>query len=343
MTKGQKDMKQLKIKFPLVGLANELAQGEPIRIRYGTYPFGKRTFRVNGKDVEFLVEQAFTRESAQAIQAAFANEMAKGNGKGIPIYFGHPDVPELAVKYPDKRAYGWVKSVTAGVVGMELVPVWNEEPGDHFSHFSPYWDGRITLSRNGTAMLHVRRIKSIGCINHPNISEFALPNEEGETQTEEGTIMDLAKLIALLGLAEDATEEAVAAEITRLKTETADAQTRAEAEEKETAFANERTARVKLSLDHALADGRITPAMRAAWEKRLADDFDAGSVALANEKPVVKTGETAKPRLADYGAQEANVAQQIVALANEEIVKTPGLQYSAAYDIVRKKNPELFK
>lgn len=346
--KGQKEKNQMAVRLPLVGLANELAQGEPIRIRYGTYPFGKRTFKINGKDQEFHVEQNFTRESAEAIKAAFANEMAKGTGKGIPIYFGHPDVPELAVKYPDKRAYGWVKSVTVDDTGMELIPVWNEEPGDHFSHFSPYWDGKIMLSLNGTAILNVTRIKSIGCVNTPNINEFALPNEEGETQTEEGTIMELAKLIALLGLGQDATEETVAAEITRLKTGAADAQTRldaanAECEKNKTACANERTARIKLSLDHALASGQITPAMRPAWEKRLTDDFDAGSVALANEKPAVKTGELNKPKLSDYGAHETTVAQQICALANEEMAKTPGLMFADAYTLVRKNRPELFK
>ena len=158
--------------------------------------------------------------------------------------------------------------------------------------------------------------------------------------------MDLAKLIALLGLAEDATEETVAAEITRLKTGAADAQTRldaanAECEKNKTACANERAARIKLSLDHALASGQITPAMRPAWEKRLADDFDAGSVALANEKPAVKTQEVNKRRIIDGGAHET-VAQQIVALANEEMAKAPGLAYFDAHKIVKAKRPDLF-
>ena len=332
----------------LVGLANEIAKGEPIRISYGSYPYGEVEVTVNGQKRKVFVNQAFTRASAESVSAALANELARG-GKGIPLYFGHPDVPALAVKYPDKRAYGWITAALVTDAGIELTPMWNEEPGDHFSHFSPYWDfSNKTLSGN-TVTATVKGIKSIGCVNNPNIHEFRLPNEEpeNETQTEEGNIMDIAKLAKLLGLAEEGiTEDAITAEITRLTSAAADAQTRADAaeadaKEKDEAFANERRARISSTLDHALANGQITPAGRKAWDKRLTDDFDGGLTALANEK-AMKVKEVGKPKLSDGGAAEQSVAQQITALANELIEKTPGMTFDAAYAKVKTQRPELF-
>ena len=42
--------------------------------------------------------------------AAKINAGVADGEKGVPVYWGHPDVPELAHKYPDKRAKGWIKS-----------------------------------------------------------------------------------------------------------------------------------------------------------------------------------------------------------------------------------------
>jgi len=286
------------------------------------------------------IAQRFTADSARDICDALANALGSGKSKGIPIYFGHPDVPELAPKYPDKRAYGWVTRAEATATGLDLFPQWNEEPGNHFSHISPFWMVRRSDYR-------VNALISVALVNNPNIPDLRLPNEEAET-TKEESIMDMKKLAVLLGLAEDAGEEAITEAISKLMSAAADAGTRAEAaaaeaEEQKEAFANERNARILGALDQALADGRITPAMRGAWQKRLAEDFEAGSVALANEKGAMKTGEVRKPAVSDGGAHELNVTQQIIALANEKIHANPGLTFDVAYGKVKAERPDLFK
>ncbi|MCL1921986.1 MAG: phage protease [Kiritimatiellaeota bacterium] len=303
-----------------------------------TIPFGDYPFALpDGKSVT----QRFTPESARDICAELANSVSTGKSKGIPIYHGHPDVPDLAPKYPDKRAYGWIMRAEATGTGLDLFPEWNEEPKNHFSHISPFWMMRRSDYRVSTLI-------SIALVNNPNIPELRLPNEEVEKTKNEENIMDMKRLALILGLAEDADEAAIEAEITRLRTAAADADTRAqaadaEAEAQKEAFANERTARIGATLDQALADGRITPAQRGAWEERLTRDFAAGSVALANEKPAVKTAELGKPpRVSDGGAQEASVAQQILALANEKMHKQSGLPFDRAYAQVKAERPDLF-
>jgi len=161
--------------------------------------------------------------------------------------------------------------------------------------------------------------------------------------------MNKEELIKILGLDENATDEQIMTAIKagaqaveelateRTKAEAAEAE-KAQAEtEKDAAkaeLANERAARCGLLLDQAIAEGRISVAGRPAWAKRLKDDFAAGSVALANEKPLkTVSAVTQKP------GEQTKV--DLVALANERMLKNPSLTYPAAFAAVMKEHPEV--
>ena len=161
--------------------------------------------------------------------------------------------------------------------------------------------------------------------------------------------MNKAELIKILGLGEDATDEQIMTAIKagaqaveelateRTKAEAAEAekgQAEKDRDEAKAELANERAAHRGLLLDQAIAEGRISVAGRAAWDKRLTDDFAAGKVALANEKPLkTETAVTTTP------CKQAAV--DLVALANERMAKHPGMTYPAAFAQVMKEHPEV--
>ena len=161
--------------------------------------------------------------------------------------------------------------------------------------------------------------------------------------------MNKEELIKILGLDENATDEQIMTAIKagaqaveelateRTKAEAAEAekaQAETEKDEAKAELANERAARCGLLLDQAIAEGRISVAGRPAWEKRLKDDFAAGSVALANEKPPkTVSAVTQKP------GEQTKV--DLVALANERMLKNPSLTYPAAFAAVMKEHPEV--
>ncbi len=346
-------------------LSNELrAETDPreIRMPLGAYAYGVAEVDVGGGRTERReVVQQLDREGAERIAAAI-NE--RRDGPGVPVYWGHPDCPALAKNYPDKRAKGWVTHARLESEALVLVlGAWNESPKGGFGWFSPYWTGDLELTAGGGAVLHVRELLSVGLTNTPNIREFRLANEDNvEKPTKQETLMDLKKLIELLGLPPDATEEAVAAAIAKGKaaleaaagaesakaeaeTAAADAATRAEAaeaeaeearkkqEEAETALANERKARIALVLDSAIASGHITPAARAAWEKRLGEDFEAGSVALANERQV-KT-QSVTEGLNPKDDAHASPSTKLLELANERRSST-GCTFGEAWEYAKR-------
>ena len=323
----------------LWNVAHPMAEGgTPIFLPFGEWDY-------NGR-----VRQRLDRAHGEAIANELNARTARGE-PGIPVYQGHPDVPEVAARYPDKGALGWVVRIALanqdGREGLELTVEWDRDPGRGFRWFSPYWGCEM----RGGALAEVCDLRSVGLVNNPNIPEFRLANEENlEKQPEgaetENTNMDKAQLTAALGLPENATDEEVIAAIEKLKAAAADAATKQEAaeagkaeaekekEKAEAAFANERAARRGLLLDAAVAEGRIGSAGRAAWEKRLSDDFEAGSLALANEKPL-KTQSAVSQTPAAQGAPD------LVALANERMKLNPSLTYSAAFCQVRAEHPEV--
>ena len=153
----------------LYNTAHPLAEsGKPIFIPFGEWKYDGQS------------RQRLDRAHGEKIANELNARVAKGD-PGIPVYQGHPDVPALAAKYPDKGALGWVvriELVNEGCKeGLALTVEWDRDPGRGFRWFSPYW----LASREGGTYI-VNEIASIGLVNNPNIPEFRLANEEQPTK-----------------------------------------------------------------------------------------------------------------------------------------------------------------
>ena len=158
------------MKTPLYNTAHPLAEsGKPIFIPFGEWNYDGQS------------RQRLDRAHGEKIANELNARVAKGD-PGIPVYQGHPDVPALAAKYPDKGALGWITRIELvnespdgrAVPGLALTVEWDRDPGRGFRWFSPYW---LANSRDGGTYI-VDEIASIGLVNNPNIPEFRLANEE---------------------------------------------------------------------------------------------------------------------------------------------------------------------
>ena len=124
--KGNGKMKKLKLcNVHKLALSNEGEGRKPIHIPFGTWAY------------DDTIDQTLDREHAEKIAADLAGKVAAGE-PGIPVYQGHPDVPEYASKYPDKGALGWVKRILVNEDGMDLEVEWDRDPGKGFGWFSPH-------------------------------------------------------------------------------------------------------------------------------------------------------------------------------------------------------------
>ena len=164
------------MKTPLYNVAHPLAEsGKPIFIPFGEWNYDGQS------------RQRLDRAHGEKIANELNARVAKGD-PGIPVYQGHPDVPALAAKYPDKGALGWITRIELvnespdgrAVPGLALTVEWVRDPGRGFRWFSPYW---LANSREGGTYI-VDEIASIGLVNNPNIPEFRLANEEQHPKTK---------------------------------------------------------------------------------------------------------------------------------------------------------------
>jgi len=331
---------------------------KPFVLPFRDYPYGEtKEYRGRQRSVLQRLDEVSARELAEFVNARAAE------GKDVPIYVGHPDVPEFASQYPDKGAYGHFSKAEVDTEGKCLLlhPMWNEQPRKGaFKWFSPYWRGAVVGEENGTLICRPILMDSVGLTNKPKIYDFRLPNESAAGNKQENS-MNREELIAFLNLDAAATDAQVKEALIALKKRAEDAEGKAEGLETEkTALANEKAAadtaktetEVKLAnerkahagvlIDFALAQGRATPATKAAWEKKLAEDFDKNVIALANEKPEMKT-QSRTDALGRRDSDGRTKAQKIIDLVNEELPKHNG-DRDAAYAAVKRnlKNKELF-
>ena len=268
----------------------EFDPAKPLAIPYGRYPHKKSG-----------IAQIVDAHTLAGVQSRLANEKAAGS-PGIPIYHGHPDVPELASRYPDKAAHGWIVAADPdpALPGFACSVEWIDAPAaGEFIYFSPYFFG-TDLSGSSTL---IDDMQSVGLTNRPNSTRFRLPNEAGDEEhpnpNNERTAMK--KLLMLLSLPETATEDEAAAALQALidektaltrKVEEGAAEVSAANSAKDTAvkgLANEREARIGLLLDCGIRDGKVTPATKPVWGDRLRRDFANESEALAKECAALKT------------------------------------------------------
>ena len=143
------------MKKPLYNTAHPIAEsGKPIFIPFGEWNYDGQS------------RQRLDRAHGEKIANELNARVAKGD-PGIPVYQGHPDVPALASKYPDKGALGWVVRAElvneGGKDGIALTVEWDRDPGRGFRWFSPYW---LANSREGGTYI-VDEIASIGLVKNP--------------------------------------------------------------------------------------------------------------------------------------------------------------------------------
>ena len=327
------------------------------------------------------VIQRLTRPSAEVLVSNFKS-IASSLGRlfgGSPIYIGHPDDPAFSNQFSDRKSYGWVLDMEARKDGLYIKPKWGAAGMEllsnaHFKWFSPRWGCKPLpgVRANGLPVVEPVKWVSLGLTNDPNIQ--GIPPLANETQQTEGATAMREQLIALLGLAPDATDEQIVAAITQLKEATAAGATavanektaRATAEDlarkahvaldqeltarktAEVNLANERKARIDLVLANAIAAGKITEAQKPQWAADLAANFDAKLVELSNAAPALPQGGSHTGGLGNRNANaQANRDVQtrrdkILLLVNERMDKA-GEDYTTAYAAIKHANPALFK
>lgn len=174
---------------------------------------------------------------------------------------------------------------------------------------------------------------------------FANAEEPSDTEMEAALDQIEKKVVAFANEKQELTKkvESLTTEKTTLASSLATAKT--EAETGRTDFANERAARIKDSLDGAIAAGRITAAERATWESRLGQpaQFANELEALGKLDPKVKTGVITVDRNGKKVdiANEAQRTEMINELIAEEI-KAGNKTTEAAWAAVERKHPALF-
>ena len=318
-------------------LANEGEARKPIHIPFGTWPYDDR------------VSQTLDREHAEKIANELAASVAKGE-PGIPVYQGHPDVPEYASKYPDKGALGWVKKILVNESGMDLEVEWDRDPGKGFGWFSPFWTGDDPgPGADGKRNVIVDGLTSVGLVNNPNIREFRLANEAGTSSAAsakeedhnnpnqpKGNQMDPKILREKLGLPPEATDEQVYAAI--------EAGRKAEAEKAEA-----ETKRQAAEADKTKAEGDLANACKERDDAKTAlenckKDLEEAKTALANEKAQHEKTKQLKTKSAVARLELSNEARdksaQRMALVNEK--QKAGMKYFDAWQAAKAEKPELF-
>lgn len=152
-------------------LTNDAAKTAPEWIEI---PFGQHDHK--------SAMQILDEPSAKEIVANFeAEKKDKGRRfKGLPIYLGHPDDPQMSGPNPDKRARGWIREAAVSNEALRLKTDWNalgrgEVEGEEVAYFSPRWGVRRIA--NTTRNVRPVHLVSVGLTNEPNIGVLPLTNE----------------------------------------------------------------------------------------------------------------------------------------------------------------------
>jgi Mu-like prophage I protein len=340
-------------------------------IPYGEYPHKKGL-------------QKFTKASAEAMAGAWNSlgEKVRRVFTGVPIYVGHPDVPELRQFYPDTKAYGWAEGITAENEGMRIPVKWTAAGKEmvengHYKFYSPYW-----LLEKVAGGLSPKRLKSIGLTNNNNIPVPALANEAAAASALPGW---LTEALGLDGSAsEDDAKKALGGKLEQASKaqDLADTHAKLEKKHKEVSdahakldkayadhntamaavkamAANERSARITLEIAPLITSARVLAAEKDALVASLAaaneEDFCGKIAELTKRAPQLKTKPitdnlgNAKPDL--HAANEATLRSEKrrEAVAGEmKLIDAAnnGLDASKKYELAWRraeaKNPDLF-
>lgn len=324
--------------------------------------------------------QVFERADAEALAREYAQHANEAVGRlGLPWYIGHPDHPRFKDRYRDTRAYGRVKELRAGSLGLEGRTRFSG-PGrqiianEEFHGHSPNWSVRRDVK---TGAWRPFRLKSVGWTNEPNLPVppvlFANENEGGPMKENKPM---WKKLMALFGLKADATEQEVVEAAESLANEKADLEAKLQTAEtcvtkvtgerdaanervtdlervkgeQETALANERNARASVMADFLVATNKLPAAKRGEIVTELANCKEESALQgrfteLANAAPVLPEGtktEGLGSRKAEGESGGVSASAEIQELVNERM-STANVDYDTAWRHVRGKRADLFE
>lgn len=276
----------------LFGFINELtidADGWAMIAPLGDFPSEALLPTADGKLKRQKAIQRITRESAEGMVAEFHNSRTglKKFLRGCNIYLGHPDMPGLEARYPDKTPKGVFADMKVREKGIYGLPVFTNEGmdlvegrklvnGQKCRGFS----GRLIDSvpdgeANGVPVYCPTKIISAGLTPHPHLpveffnSDDTLASVSTDADKPTQTQNMKKKLLAvcsLLGIqfaneADDAQTEAALAEV----------------ETKVAAFANE-----KQTLTDKVTGLETDKAEAGRANKKLADDLAAANKAATD-------------------------------------------------------------
>lgn len=289
-----------------------------------------------------------------AIVNRFREEATKPNFAGLLIdqeHFSYDTEKSSA-------AYGWLTALENRTSGTWAKIKWTPEgkkavEDGTYRFISPVWLP-TEVEKLGNKEIRPRRLDTAGLTNTPNLKGMVpLSNRDASNapadrnQTHD---KPMKKVNALLGLSEDAAEEAAIAEITKFKNRAAKAETL------ETENAELRTAQVESDL--AKYSNRIKPESKEAVKAQLLANR-AGTIALldsipepkaevggqrsaAVRQPLHQRGQAATPAPVTNRVSADELAEKQMAAVNA-YKNSHKVDFESAWEAVKAEKPELFE
>ena len=344
----------------------------------------RRVRQANGTEQTQTFIQRLSRNAAEAMVSDSRSLTSRAGRafrflRGIPIYRRHPDLakhsPETVTleNQGDASARGYFAELDVrddGFYGRVVVSESGEDviANEGLKWLSPLWLVRKIGDEGTSAVVEPFKLLSAGLTDRPNISGGDALANQGDPagRTVTATTMNRTQILAALGLAETATDADITAKITTLSASVTQVATLANekgtlATAKTTAetalsneqsahgttratLANERKALNDLLIGQALADARITPADKAAWEAALANEATVAAkrTELAALRPVLPTNSATAGAGSRKADAHVDALTQFTALANEETAKVGG-DYQKGWARAKALRPDLLK
>jgi hypothetical protein len=299
-------------------------------------------------------------EMANAAKELFAKVDSK-YGTAIPIYYGHPDDPAFAKKYPDKTVYGKVVSVRPGEEGGIANTKW--EPGFESLPRGLKFSARWKVREIAPGIYTPYELISLGLTSRPNIPGVSAANEnisDKQTQSKEKTMDILKKMLEKLGYTAEQIEAVISGAegapsldeiLAKLEHEKKEEPKEDDPKPGETAneaalqeqFKNERLAHAKTIVSNAINCGKATKGEEANLVTLLANSTDfAGTAKLITDRPVAYKTSGKSDELGQRNSKELTAANEFEDIVAGLMKKDSTLTRSAAWSQARKNNPELY-
>ena len=227
----------------VISFANDIAigaDGWAMICPFGDHPSTALMLTPDGKLKREPSIQRITRKTGEQMVAQFANERRglRKFFKGVNIYVGHPDMPGMEKRYPDKEPKGVFADMEVRDDGVYGLPVFTNEGSDIVEQKKlRAFSGRLVDSvpdgeANGVKVYCPTRIASVGLTNTPHLpvhffnADNTLADEaENQPQPKHTTMKKkLLAITALLGIqfANDADDAATEAALDQVNTKVKD-------------------------------------------------------------------------------------------------------------------------